>query len=99
MTEGSRYGLQQAGKRDLFSFNGDGARLNLRQIEYVADQVEEIGSGAMDGAGKLDLLVVEITLGIVTELLAQDQNAVQRCAQFVRHVGEEFRFVLGREGK
>ena len=49
----------------------------------------------MDGSGKLDLLAGQIALGILGELLAKDQNRVQRRAQLVRHVSQEFRFVLG----
>ena len=35
--------------------------------------------------------------GIVGQLLAENKDAVQRRAQLVRHVGEEFRLVLRRE--
>ena len=48
----------------------------------------------MDGAGELDLLGGEVAVGIFGELLAEDQNRVQRRAQLVRHVGQEFRLVL-----
>ena len=51
----------------------------------------------MDGAGELDLLRSQIAFRIIAELLSQDENAVQRRAQFVRHVGQEFGFILGSE--
>ena len=44
--------------------------------------------------GELDLLARQIAVGIVGELLAEDQDAVERRAQLVRHVGEEFGLVL-----
>ena len=36
----------------------------------------------------------QVAVGIVAELLAEDQNAVERRAQLVRHVGQELRLVL-----
>ena len=42
-------------------------------------------------------LSVRLRSGLSLELLAQDQDAVQRRAQLVRHVGEEFGLVLGGE--
>ena len=36
----------------------------------------------------------QIAVRVVGELLAEDQDAVERRAQLVRHVGEEFRLVL-----
>ncbi len=55
--------------------------------------VEEIRACAVDGAGELDLLVSEVAVAVFAQLLAEDEDAVQRCAQLVRHVGEEFRLV------
>jgi hypothetical protein len=45
----------------------------------------------------LDLLRTEIALGVVGQLLPQNQNAVQRRPQFVRHVREELRLVARRQ--
>ena len=39
----------------------------------------------------------QVAVGVVGELLAEDQDAVQRRAQLVRHVGEEFGLVLRGE--
>ena len=55
---------------------------------------KQVGAGAVNGAGELDLPGREVAVGVVGELLAQDQDAVERRAQLVRHVGEEFRLVL-----
>ena len=57
--------LQQVREEDFFRFDGDGARLDLRQIENVGDEVEEIGAGAVNRAGKLDLLGCEVALWVV----------------------------------
>ncbi len=39
----------------------------------------------------------QIAIGIVAELLAEHQDAIERRAQLVRHVGQEFGLVLGGE--
>ena len=44
-------------------------------------------------------LPVRFPSGIVGELLAKDKNTVQRRAQFVRHVGQEFGLVFRSQRK
>ncbi len=39
-------------------------------------------------------LALQVAVRVVGELLAEDQDAVQRRAQLVRHVGQELRLVL-----
>ena len=92
-------GVEQVGDRNLLGVDRDGAGLDLRQVEDVADQVEQVGAGAVDGARELDLLGREIAVRVVAELLAEDQDAVERRAQLVRHVGEEFGLVLRGQRK
>ena len=60
-------------------------------------RLSKIGAGAVNGAGELDLLGRQVAVRVVAELLAQNQNAVERRAQLVRHVGQEFGFVLRSE--
>ena len=91
--------LEQARGQDLLGIDGHGAGFDLRQIEDVADQVEQVGAGAVDGAGEFDLLGRQIAVRIFGELLAEDQDAVERRAQLVRHVGEEFRLVFRGQRK
>ena len=90
-------GVDQVGDEHLLCVHRDGAGLDLRQVENVADQVQQVGAGAVDGARELDLLRREVAVRVVAELLAEDQDRVQRRAQLVRHVGEEFGLVLGGE--
>ena len=91
--------LQQARGQDLLGIHRHGAGFDLRQVEDVADQVEQVGAGAVDGAGEFDLLGRQIAVRIFGELLAEDQDAVERRAQLVRHVGEEFGLVLRGQRK
>ncbi len=92
-------GVAQAGERDLLDLDGDGAGLDLREVENVVDQVEQVGAGGVDVAGEIDLLGQEVAAGVVGQLLAEDEDGVERRAQLVRHVGEELGLVLGGEGQ
>ena len=93
VAERPRHGLEHVGEEDLLGVDGDGAGFDLGEIEDVADQVQKVGAGAVDGAGELDLLGREVAFGILGELLAQDQDRVERRAQLVAHVGQELRLV------
>ena len=92
-------GLQQARRQDLLGIDRHCAGFDLRQVENVADQVEQVGAGAVDGAGEFDLLGGKIAVRIFGELLAENQDAVERRAQLMRHVGEEFGLVLRGQRK
>ena len=97
VTERARHHVEQVRERYLLRIHGHRAGFDLGEVENVADQVQEIGAGAVNGARELDLLEREIAVGVVRELLTQDQDAVERRAQLVRHVGEELRLVFRRQ--
>jgi hypothetical protein len=46
-----------------------------------------------------DLPRHQVAIAVLGKLVGEDEQAIERCAQFVRHVRQEFRFVLRREGK
>ena len=92
--ERARHGVEQVGEEDFLGIDRNGAGLDLGQVENVADQVEQVGAGAVNGAGELDLLGRQVAVGVLGQLLAQDQDRVQRRAQLVRHVGQELGLVL-----
>ena len=89
--------LEQIGEIDLLGVDRHGAGFDLGEIENVADQIQEVGTRAVDGARELHLLGRQIAVRVLRELLAEDEDAVERRAQLVRHVGEEFRLVLRGE--
>ena len=95
--ERPRHRLDDALEHDLFGLDRDRARLDLGKIENVADEVEQVGTRAVNGARELDLLRRQIVIRVFRELMAEDQDRIQRRAQLVRHVGEELGLVLGRE--
>ena len=53
----------------------------------------------MNGAGELTCLRGQIPIGVLAQLLAQDQDAVERRAQLMGHVGQELGLVLGSQGQ
>src|SRR5579859_5270548 len=93
-TERPRHRVEHVGEEHILGIDVDRAGLDLRQVENVADEVEQVGAGAVDGLGEFDLLVRKVALRIVGQLLAEDEDRVERRAQLVRHVGQELRLVL-----
>src|SRR5579862_1775128 len=99
VAEGPRDHVHQIREEYLRGIDRDGARFDLRQVEDVADEVEQVGPCAVNGAGELDLLPGQIAFRVVGKLLAENQDRVERRAQLMRHVGEELRLVLGCQRK
>src|SRR6185312_11117123 len=91
--EGTGNRFEETVEGDLLGVDRDCSRFDFREVEDVADEVQEISSGAVDRARKLDLLVRQIAIGIVAQLLAKNEDAVERRSQFVRHVREKLGFV------
>ncbi len=56
--------LDDIGKADFLGFDGDGAGFDLGQVENVADQIEQVSAGAVNGTGKVDLLERQILIGL-----------------------------------
>ena len=94
MAEGAGHRLLEHTQRNVLGLNRDGAGLDLRQVQNVADEIQEIAACAVNRAGELDLTAGKIAIRVVCELLAEDQDAVEGRAQLVRHVCKELGFVL-----
>ncbi len=88
--------FDQAFHLGVFGAHFELAGFHLGDVENVVDQVEQVVAGRIDGFGELDLLVAEVALAVLRQQLGQDQRTVQRRAQLVGHVGEEFGLVLAR---
>ncbi len=91
--------VEQIREEHLLRVDGHGSGFDLGQIQDIADQVEQVGAGALDGAGEFDLLTRQVAVRVLGKLLAQDQDAVERRAQLMRHVGQELGLVFRRERK
>src|SRR5262245_54631945 len=53
----------------------------------------------MDRLGELGLLGREVAAGVFRQLVREDEKAVERRSQLVRHIGEKLGFVLRRKGE
>src|SRR5262245_51648642 len=94
MPEGALYVVVQIVETQRGDIHRNGTRLDLRQVEDVVDQAEQIITRRVDGSGELNLFTSKIAFRVLTELIREDKQAVKRRAQFVRHVRKKFRFVL-----
>ena len=84
---------QHLGNREVLKQRLDLAGLDFRQVEDVVDQRQELAAALMDDARRFDFVAVEVAGGVLGEVPGQDEDAVERRAQFVRHVGQELRLV------
>ena len=75
----------------------DRAGLDLRQVQDVVDECQQIVARGMDRLRKFDLLSGQVAARVLAQLIGEDEQAVERRAQLVRHVGQEFGLVLGGE--
>ena len=67
-------------QREIRRLRRDGAGLGLGQVEDAVEQAHQVLARRADDAGVLDLGVGHVVLGVVLELLGQDEEAVQRSA-------------------
>src|SRR5258708_6895395 len=81
-------------ERHLAEIRGHRPRLDLGEVEDVVDQRQQVVARTQDRGGKLDLLRTQVVIVVLGQLLRQDEHAVQRRPQLVRHVGQELRFVF-----
>src|SRR5690606_23939642 len=75
--EWARHHVHQAGEEYLLCLHGNGSGFNLRKIEDVADQVQQVGSCPVNRSGELNLLAGQVALRVVRELLPKHEDAVQ----------------------
>ena len=75
------------------------ARLDPREVEDLIDQREQVLAARVDGRGVLHLLGVEAAVWVLREQAREDEDAVQRSAELVRHVGEELGLVARHQGQ
>src|SRR2546426_10115000 len=97
LAEGPLDVVPQPGEAFGRDVEGDGTRFDLGQIENIVDEGKKIRAGGIDGLRIIDLLRQEILGYVVREQLRQDQQAVQRRAQLVRHVRQKLGFVARGE--
>ena len=84
------------GRWKSLRFELHASRLDLRQVEDVVDEREQVPSRVEDVAEVLRLLVVDLAEHALGQHFREADDRVERRAQLVRHVGQELALVLAR---
>ena len=67
---------------------------DLREIQYLVDQAQEVGPGGIHTAQRFQRLFRLETRRVADHHLGQANDGVERRAQLVAHAGEKLRLVL-----
>src|SRR5689334_13828863 len=81
VTERTSHGFEHATEEDFLRFDGHSSGFDLRQIENVGDQIQQVSACTVNCARELNLLRSQIAIGIIAELLSEHQNTVERGTQ------------------
>ena len=82
---------------DIADLERGAARFNLRQVEDIVNQMQQVVAGSVHHTHHVDLLLGQVAVAVLAQLFGQQQQAVERRAQLMRHVGEKFGLVLRRQ--
>jgi hypothetical protein len=93
---GSVNGLHDRLERIIGECEDKLARLYLRHVEYVVDQAKQVPSITFNPFQHSAHFLWRITVDAVEDQLSVAENGIERCAQFVAHVGEELRLMFAR---
>jgi hypothetical protein len=72
------------------------AGLDLREVQHLVDEAQEVGAGGIHAAQRLQRLLGAKARRVGDHHLGQADNGVKRRAQLVAHAREELRLVLAR---
>ena len=73
--------------------------LDLREVQDLVDQFEQVRTGRVNRLRELDLFLGERAFRVLRQEARQDQERVERGAEFVGHVRQELRLVAAGEGE
>ena len=92
-------GLGNILNRVIGQFKDELASFDLRQIEYVIDQSEQVSAVTLKPFQYAHRLFWQLAVNAVRHQFGVAENGVERRAQLVAHVGKELRLVLARDFK
>ena len=78
---------------EAFELQVHPARLDLREVQDVVDEREEVAARGQDVLSVLGLLLVERTEHLLAQDLREADDGVERRAELVGHVGQELGLV------
>jgi hypothetical protein len=81
---------EQVRDRELARAHRDLARLDLREVEEIVDELQQLSGALLDIPHLALLLRFERAVGLVGEQAREPQNRVERRAELVAHVRKEF---------
>src|SRR5262249_7973171 len=73
------------------------AGFDLREVQYLVDEAQEMGPGGIDAAQRFQRLFRAEARRVSHHHLRQADDGVERGAQLVAHAGEELRLVFARQ--
>src|SRR5712691_11387019 len=85
--------VQRFGERERPELQLHPPGLDLRQVEDVVDQRQQMPTRTQDVFEVLGLLVVELAKKALGEDFRKTDDGIQRRAQLVAHVGQKLRLV------
>src|SRR5580700_5247808 len=74
--------LAQMSELQVLTLHGDGARFDLRQIQNITDQIQQIRAGAVDRVRKLDLSRAQVAICVFRKLFSGVRSS---CDMFARN--------------
>ena len=89
--------LEQVGKRHGAAVELHPARLDLREVEDLVDELEQMAARVADVADVLLLALVQLSEHPVEQHVGEADHRVQRRPQLVRHARQELRLVAARD--
>ena len=81
--------VQHVREGDLLGANLHAASFYLGEVEDFANERQQVTSGLVDDFGCTDLVIAKVLVFVGAEHLGEQQDAVQRSAQFMGDVGEK----------
>ena len=97
MAEGAQAVVAQLGEADAADLDVHLAGFDLREIENVVDERQQVGTRAWMVSAYFTCFGSQVLLGVLGQHLRQNQQVVERRAQLVAHVRQEFALVLRGE--
>src|SRR4029450_9303588 len=88
--------VDEPGQIDTLGIEFELAGFDLREVEDLVDEAQEVGPGGIDAAQRLQRLFRAEARRVGDHHLGETDDGVERRAQLVAHAGEELRLALAR---
>src|SRR5262249_5388360 len=93
---GADHLIDKPGQINTLGIEFELAGFDLREVQYLIDEAQEVGAGGIHTAQRFQRLFRAEARRVSHHHLRQADDGVERGAQLVAHAGEELRFALAR---